>query len=159
MNPKLYQLLSLFITTIILVACSSDNAEDNSPNIPYTDIDSASGFSSEYLNGKSFFRPEDYFGNDFIYSYRFSGSSISWSDDLFDESGNAVYSIVSHNGINGILEYYDGVYDLHYNIFSVETDHLKLCYTYTGIDTVIACDESTTLKWYFDRTTAENNFP
>lgn len=149
---------AILLTAITLSACSSDN-EDPGPSIAYTDVDPVTGFTTAYLNGKSFFRPEDYFGNDFIETHQFSGSNVSWSDNLFMNNGSAPYSIVEHNGIQGILQFNDGSYDLFYNIHSVETDHLKLCYTYTGIDTVIACDESVTLKWYFDRATAELNYP
>ena len=150
---------SIFLLALTLIACSSESEQEDTPDIPITDIDSTSGFSAEYLNGKSFFRPDNYEGNDFIYTYEFSSGHVSWSDNLFPSSGNAAFVIVNHNGINGILEYNDGVYDLHYNVHSVESDHIKLCYTYTGIDTVISCDVSQTLKWYFDRATAELNYP
>lgn len=128
-------------------------------DIPFTEINTTSGFSNTYLNNKTFYRPEDYFGNDFIKTISFTKTNVSWDDDLFNNSGSNTYTITSSNGINGVIEYFDGVYDLHYNLHSVEVDHIKVCYTYTGVDTVISCSVNETLKWYFDRTTAESNFP
>lgn len=158
MNRNYYVTQLFLFIALSLAGCSSEEG-DTSSGIPYTDVDSTSGFSIAYLTGKSFYRPEDYFGNDFIETRQFSGSSVSWSDNLFMNNGSAPYSIISHNGIDGILQYNDGVYDLFYNIYSVETDHLKLCYTYGDINTIVACTESVTQKWYFDRATAELNYP
>ncbi|OUS24078.1 hypothetical protein A9Q99_26415 [Gammaproteobacteria bacterium 45_16_T64] len=139
---------------------SSDTPGSNvAASIEYTDINSSTGFSSNYLKQKLFFRPESYERNDYILSYEFTDSNISWDDNLFNNEGSAAYSIVSSNGIDGVLQYNDGSYELHLNVLSVEIDHLKVCYTYTGIDTVIACDVSQALSWYFDRNVAENNYP
>ena len=159
MSINQIKVLLLTIASLAFGACSTESNQEDTPTIPYTEIDSTSGFTSEYLDGKSFFRPENYSGNDFIYTYQFSNGNVFWNDNLFMGNGTAPYSIVTHNGIQGILQYNDGAYDLFYNIHSVASDHLKLCYTYTGIDTVINCDESATLKWYFDKATAELNYP
>ena len=142
-----------------IVSCSGDDDKSQSPTVGFTDITTNKGFSASYLWHKKFFRPVNYHGNNYIQTKAFTNAMITWSDNLLHINGSAPYSIVSSNGIDGIIQYNDGSYDLHYNLLAVENDHLKVCYTYTGIDTVITCDVTESLKWYFDLATAENNYP
>ena len=159
MKYKLHINLIYLGIVILATGCGSSGETPVDNDIPYTDINITSGFSSKYLNGKIFYRPENYQGNNFIETRSFTSESVSWDDSFFNNSGNNTYTIVSSNGIDGTIEYYDGVYNLYYNLHSVETDHVKVCYTYTGIDSVSNCDASQALSWYFNSATAENNYP
>lgn len=158
-NTSTFVILSFLLT--MLSGCGSSDSSDTPPdgNTGFTEINTTSGFSTTYLNSKTFYRPQNYHGNDFIETRAFTASNVSWDDNLFNNSGSNTYTIVSSNGIDGVIEYYDGVYNLHYNLHSVEPDHIKVCYTYTGVNSVTNCSETETLLWYFDRATAESNYP
>ena len=149
------------VAVLLMSGCGSSSDTPNGDaiqSIAYTDITTTSGFSSAYLSNKTFFRPQSNPAN-FIQTKTFTTVNVSWDDNLFNISGNAAYSIVSSNGINGVIEYDDGGYILHYNLHSVEADHIKVCYTYQGIGTVANCNVADAHSWYFDRTTAESNYP
>lgn len=167
MDYKLTSLFLITLTVFILQGCGStsstpDTDTNNILNIidqtqSYRDINASTGFSTQYLANKKFHRPVDYSGNYYIQTHEFTNSEVSWSDNFFNSNGKATYKIVSVNGINGVIEYNDGVYNLYYNIYSVETDHLKVCYTYTGLGSVNLCDESQTLTWSFDNIPFDSN--
>ena len=125
----------------------------------YTNIDTTSGFSTTYLTGKAFYWPKTAYNTNFIEVRQFTSSTVTWSDDFFNLSGTANYIIVNANGINGVIQYNDGVYDLFFNVQSVMSDHIMVCYTYQGIASVKACTIDQAYPWYFDRASAEASFP
>ena len=166
---KIYigRIIVVTIFSFILAGCGGGDGaqpdvpeiDPDVPEIDFIDLTSNKGFSSTYLSNKTFYRPQNYQSNNFIETRMYTNSTVTLSDNLFNNNYNAPYSIVSSNGIDGVIQYNDGVYGLHYNVISIESDHIKVCYTYTGIDTVIACDIAQSISWYFDLAIAENNYP
>jgi hypothetical protein len=166
MEYNFFSKIVLLSAFFILSSCgggSNSTTEiqtETDPLIPFSDVNSSDGFTSNYLDSKTFYSPYNYQGGNYITTYSFTDSIASWD---FEHSNNgtqtAPYSIVITNGINGVLSYVNS-YDLYYNIQSVELDHIKVCYNYyTGTETAIACDPAQAQKWYFDRATAESNYP
>ncbi|MCG8669273.1 MAG: hypothetical protein MI867_07645 [Pseudomonadales bacterium] len=139
----------------------SNSGNDNNE---YTDITAAEGFSSSYLQDKTFFEQsfDSETATDYLTSLSFANGITSTTVTVYDEFNNiqvtTAYSIVTSNGIIGVLSFGQGI-RFHYNILQVEEDHLKLCVTSAGIDTVITCTVDQAVDWYFDRDTAIANFP
>ncbi len=128
------------------------------PSVPYSDIDTASGFSTAYLAGKAFYWPKTALNINFIEVRQFTSSTVTWRENLYNTGGTASYTIVNANGINGVIQYNDGVYDLFFNVQSVMNDHIMVCYAYQGIASVKACTIDQAYPWYFDRASAEASF-
>lgn len=149
-----FLLISMILTVF---GCSSGTKSEPNNGDPiviegaeYREIDQNSGFSAAYLSGKVFYRPFGYETNFYVKTYSFSGNTVSWGDNLSGGgSGTSSFRIETINGINGVLVYDDGVYDLYFNVHSVHSDHLKVCYTYQGYLPVALCDEADALTWSF----------
>ncbi len=92
--------------------------------------------------------------------HQFTDAISSWSDDYYNLNGkSAPYSIISANGIDGVLTYNDGTYDQYFNVQAVMGDHIMVCGTYTGIGSVSMCSDLQAKPWYFERAIAEANYP
>ncbi len=138
----------------------SNQSCDTTGNTDYIGINVASGFSTAYLTGKTFYYPAAQLGDkNIIYVRQFTSRTVTWSENFYNTVGSANYTIVNANSINGIIQYNDGVYDLFFNVQSVMSDRIMVCYTYQGIASVKTCTIAEALPWYFDRSTAEASFP
>ena len=159
MINKIVCLFVSFCAIAIFSSCGSSGGGSSTASVDYTSIDVASGFSTAYLQSKSFYWPKN-INLKFVETRTFTDSTVTWSDDVNNSAGKtASYTIVSSNGINGVIQYNDGVYDLFFNVQSVTSDHIMVCYTYTGIASVKACTAALAYPWYFDKATAEANYP
>ena len=127
-------------------------------DLRYDEITILTGFTSEYLDGKTFYEPLEDSGTEYLITYSFTDTSVTINNELADSEDTYDYDTVVSNVIAGVLTY-GNISVVHYNVFVVENDHLKLCSTESGIDTVIACDIAQTNEWYFDESSARANFP
>jgi hypothetical protein len=124
----------------------------SAPPVLYSDINTTSGFSTAYLTGKTFYQPFQMGEQKYIYVYEFTSSTITRSDNLYNQGGTFNYTIVNANGINGVIAFNDGVYNSYINIQSVMSDHIMVC---LGIVSVKACTIDEAVPWYFDRASAD----
>ena len=155
MFRKSFRLILAFCILGILFAGCGDSGGSRA----YTDINVSSGFSASYLQGKSFYLPQFDGMNNFILTLEFTDRTISWHAGFSDRfiSGTADYAIVAANGINGIIQYNDGYSDVFYNVQSVESNRIMVCYSNTDIGSVTACAADQAYPWYFDSETALAN--
>ncbi len=139
----------------------SNQSCDTTGNTDYTAISVASGFSTAYLTGKTFYYPFGQVGGVnliFMDVYQFTSRTITRSENFTNTVLSANYTIVNANGINGIIQYNDGVADFCFNVQSVMSDHIMVCYCLC-VYNVKSCTIDEARPWYFDRATAETNFP
>ena len=135
---------AILIFSCFLAACGSISSEGDNPapaTTPEPTIDVDSGFTAEFLEGKTLYKASSYQGNKYLDHYSFQDGKISIYSELFYETHTFDYELTDYQTTSGIISY-TNVYPISLSIKAIDDSKISYCYVYSGVESVVQCDSS-----------------
>ncbi len=144
------------ITLFLFIGGCGESDSGGSDSISIDEPNTLDGFTTAYLNGKTFYRPFSYSSTNAIRTYKFTHQFMTRTDPIFDEVHAWDYKLVDYDDIYGIIEY-ENVYTCHLRVIEVTEDYIGLCYAYQGLESLMTCEE-TEMKFFYEEAKAIESF-